>query len=98
MSLNAIPAMLSRIPRVLRGVDLCDLERMKAITRKAYPSGAQLSIETFAEWMRTSTSLLLVDVRSREELAVSHLHAAVAAVLAVGILIGGNLVKAERPR
>jgi rhodanese-related sulfurtransferase len=67
--------MLSMIPSVFAGVDLRDLEKIKAITRKAYPSVPQLSTDMLAEWMKKpEPSLLLVDVRSREEFEVSHLR------------------------
>jgi len=69
--------MLSMILSVLRGVDFRDLERIEAIIREAYPSVPQVSPEALADWMQTSRSLLLVDVRSREEFAVSHLRGAI---------------------
>ena len=69
--------MLSMIPSVVRGVELRDLEKIKTITRRAYPMVPQLRIDTLAEWMQKPASLLLVDVRSREEFAISHLQGAV---------------------
>ena len=77
MRLSAIPAMVTMIPSVLCGVGLRDLEKIKAIVRRAYPDVRQLNSETLAEWMQTSAEVLVVDVRSREELAVSHLKDAV---------------------
>src|SRR5262245_48590877 len=77
MNLKAIPMMLSMIPSVFTGIDRCDLERIKGITRKAYPAVPQLSTETLAEWMeQPDWSLLLVDVRTPEEFGVSHLRGA----------------------
>jgi len=78
MNLKAIPSMLSMIPSVLRGPRVHDLEKIKVIARKAYPSVEQISIDTLDGWMRRpERSLLLVDVRSPEEFAVSHLRGAV---------------------
>ena len=77
MNLKAIPIMLSMIPSVANGVSLKDLEKIKAITRAAFPSVKQVSAKTLAEWQATSNqSILLVDVRSPKEFAVSHLHGA----------------------
>ena len=70
--------MLSMIPSVLTGVKVGDLETIKAITRKAYPSVRQISTDTMQEWLQAQgVSLLLVDVRAPEEFAVSHLRGAV---------------------
>jgi rhodanese-related sulfurtransferase len=69
--------MLSIIPSVLRGVNVRDLEKMKAIVREAYPSVPQLSTRKLHELRQGSASLVLVDVRSREEFDVSHLRSAV---------------------
>src|SRR5262245_59275164 len=78
MKLRAIPKMLSMIPAAVAGVGLRDLERIKTIARAAYPSVAQLSAATLAEWQQQpESSLLLVDVRSPEEFSVSHLRGAV---------------------
>src|SRR3989442_143161 len=74
--LRAIPKMLPMIPSVLRGVNLRDLEKIKAIVREAYPSVPQLSAQELDELMQRSASLLLVDVRSRKEFDVSHLRSA----------------------
>src|SRR3974390_572535 len=67
------------IPSVVRGVDRHDLDRIKIIADKAYPSVPQLNTEVLSEWMqgRDVTSLLVVDVRAPEEFAVSHLRGAV---------------------
>ena len=78
MNLRAIPKMLSMIPTAVAGVGLRDLERIKAIARAAYPSVAQLSPATLAEWLQQpASSLFLVDVRSSREFSVSHLRGAV---------------------
>jgi rhodanese-related sulfurtransferase len=78
MRLQAIPTMLSMIPSVFAGVGLQDLEKIKAITRKAYPSVPQLDTVTLANWMQdTAPTLLLIDVRSPAEFAISHLHGAI---------------------
>ena len=78
MNLKAIPLMLSMIPSVLRGPRVHDLEKIKAIARKAYPSVEQISLDTLDGWMhKPEQSFLLVDVRSPEEFAVSHLRGAV---------------------
>jgi rhodanese-related sulfurtransferase len=77
MKLNAIPAMLSMFPSLFRSFDLRDLETIKKIVRQAYPSVPQVSGETLVEWRRADVSILLVDVRSNEEFAVSHLQDAI---------------------
>jgi rhodanese-related sulfurtransferase len=78
VNLKALPKMLSMIPSVFGGVGLRDLETIKAIARQAYPSVPQLSTETLAEWMeRAGSALLLIDVRSPDEFAVSHLRGAI---------------------
>jgi rhodanese-related sulfurtransferase len=71
--------MLAMIPPVVRGVCQEDLERIKSITREAYPTVSQLSTEVLSEWMQGSgvVSLFVVDVRAPAEFAVSHLHGAV---------------------
>ena len=66
------------IPSVFAGVDSRDLERIKGITREVFPSVSQLGTDTLEEWLQQANlSLLLVDVRSSEEFAVSHLRGAV---------------------
>jgi rhodanese-related sulfurtransferase len=70
--------MLSMLPSVLAGVNRRDLERIKDITREVYPSVSQVGTGALAEWLQQAhPSLLLVDVRSPEEFAVSHLPGAV---------------------
>ena len=65
------------IPSILAGIDLRDLERIKTIARKAYPTVPQLSTDLLVEWMeKMEPALLLVDVRTPEEFAVSHLRSA----------------------
>jgi rhodanese-related sulfurtransferase len=55
-----------------------DLERLKAMVRVAWPNAQQLATATLAAWMEESKpSLFVVDVRSTEEFAVSHLRDAV---------------------
>ena len=77
VNLGAIPSMLSMIPSALGGIGLRDLEKIKAIARKAYPNVPQLSTGALAEWMqKAEPPLFLVDVRSQQEFAVSHLHGA----------------------
>ena len=44
--------MLPMIPSVLRGVNLRDLEKIKAIVREAYPSVPQLSAQELDELMQ----------------------------------------------
>jgi rhodanese-related sulfurtransferase len=68
--------MLSMFRSLLGGVTGQDLETIKAITRDAYPAVAQVGTDVAAEWL-TNPSLLVVDVRSREEFAVSHIRGAV---------------------
>lgn len=66
------------LPSVLAGVDRRDLEKIKGITREIYPSVSRVGTDTLASWLQQSNpSLLLVDVRSPEEFAVSHLPGAV---------------------
>src|SRR4051812_17518269 len=77
MRLAAIPKMLSMIPSAIKGVSLGDLDRIKEITRLAFPSVPQLSTELLAQWMREAEPPLLIDVRSSQEYTVSHLHRAV---------------------
>jgi rhodanese-related sulfurtransferase len=74
MKLAAIPTMLSMVPSVFRGVDLHDLETIKTIVRQTFPSVSQLSTGTLANWMEARHPLLLIDVRSNKEFAVSHLR------------------------
>jgi rhodanese-related sulfurtransferase len=62
---------------VLRGIELGDFDKIKLITPHPYPTVSQLTSETLAEWMQTTMPLLLVDVRSPEEFAVSHLRGAI---------------------
>jgi rhodanese-related sulfurtransferase len=77
MKLAAIPAMLSMIPSVARGVQPGDLQRIKAIARAAFPSVKQISAQTLAEWLAAPfDQTLLIDVRSPSEFAISHLQAA----------------------
>jgi rhodanese-related sulfurtransferase len=65
------------IPSVFAGVDLRDLEKIKALTRNAYPLVPQLDTGTLAKWMQADgPALLLVDVRAPAEFAVSHLRGA----------------------
>ncbi|HAM71046.1 MAG TPA: hypothetical protein DCM86_05325 [Verrucomicrobiales bacterium] len=78
MQPKAIPSMLSMVPSLFRGVGLDDLERIKAITRNAYPSFPQLGTHELASWMEEAdTAPLLIDVRSGAEFDVSHLQGAV---------------------
>jgi rhodanese-related sulfurtransferase len=69
--------MLSMIPSVLGGIGPRDLEKIKTIARRAYPRVPQLSTDALAEWMqKVRPALFLVDVRSQQEFAVSHLRGA----------------------
>ena len=70
--------MLAMIPSVVRGIGRDDLERIKIIAREAYPEVPQLSTEILSQWMEGNdlASLFVVDVRSPEEFAVSHLRGA----------------------
>jgi rhodanese-related sulfurtransferase len=78
VNLNAAPKMLSMVRSLFAGVKERDGETIKEITRKAYPAVAQLSTVTLAEWMQNPIeSFLLIDVRSAEEFAVSHLRGSV---------------------
>ena len=77
MKLDAIPKMLSMIPSTIKGVTLDDLERIKEITRLAFPTVPQLNTETLSVWMTEAKPPLLIDVRSPKEYAVSHLRGAV---------------------
>src|SRR5262245_53209566 len=76
MKLKALPSMLTLLPSVLGGVTLEDLERIKRITRNAFPGVAQISTATLADWMEASKPLLLIDVRHPAEFAVSQLGGA----------------------
>ena len=70
--------MLSMVPSVFRGVDPDDLEKIKAITRNAYPSVPQLGTSELASWMADiGAAPLLVDVRPVAEFEISHLQGAV---------------------
>ena len=78
MKLKAIPSMLSMVPSVFRGIDLDDLEKIKAITRDAYPKVPQVRTDQLAFWMEDmGAPPLLVDVRPSVEFDVSHLQGAV---------------------
>ena len=77
MRLGAVPEMLSLVPAAIAGMGVRDLEKLKAMIRKAYPNVPQLGTGTLAAWMEESKpSLFVVDVRSPEEFAVSHLPGA----------------------
>jgi rhodanese-related sulfurtransferase len=70
--------MVSMIPPFCSGVKMEDLEKIKSLVRLAYPSVPQLSTDALARRMQDrQPPLLLVDVRSPEEFAVSHLKGAV---------------------
>jgi rhodanese-related sulfurtransferase len=85
------------IPSVLTGVDRRDLEKIKAIVRVVFPSVSQLNTGTLSEWFQQSNpSLLLVDVRSPEEFAVSHLPGAVNLQTAAQIAAAVNERKPPR--
>ena len=72
-----------------------DLEKIKTIARKAYPLVPQLSTGELAVRMKTADpSMLLVDVRSAKEFAVSHLRGAVNLHSAVQI---EDAAKAAKP-
>src|SRR5262245_21871347 len=78
MRLEAIPAMLSMIPSVIRGVTLTDLERIKRIVRATFPAVRRISGQTLATWFnKPDPKLLVIDVRSPKEYAVSHLRGAI---------------------
>lgn len=78
MNFRAIPWMLAMIPSVARGVRLDDLEKIKSLTRAAFPAVKQATTGDLADWMEESrNSILIVDVRSSQEYAVSHLRNAV---------------------
>lgn len=77
MKFSAIPLMLSMIPRVLRGVEVRDIEVIKQLTRKVYPEVQQITTGMLEQRMESPGSLLLVDVRSSEEFAISHLPGAI---------------------
>lgn len=70
--------MMELIPSAVNGMCVADLERIKSICRGVFPLAKQVSISTLVEWMSTpDSSLLLIDVRSSEEFAVSQLPGAV---------------------
>jgi rhodanese-related sulfurtransferase len=78
MNLRAIPAMLSMLPSVARGIRLSDLQKIKHITRLAFPSVRHINPQTLADWLASAgPSLLLIDVRTPAEFAVSHLPGAI---------------------
>ena len=78
VNLKAVPKMLSMVPSVFAGVEIRDIETIKEITRQAYPHVPRVSTQSLAEWMSEGGhSLLLIDVRSPEEFAVSHLRGAI---------------------
>jgi rhodanese-related sulfurtransferase len=79
VNLKAVPTMLAMIPSLFRGVQMRDLERIKAIAHKAYPAVPQLGTEKLSQWLQANPppSMLLVDVRAPEEFAVSHLIGAI---------------------
>ena len=78
VNLKAVPKMLSMAPSIFAGVEVRDIETIKEIIRRAYPAVPHVSTESLAEWMeQPGQSLLLIDVRSPEEFAVSHLRNAV---------------------
>jgi rhodanese-related sulfurtransferase len=77
MKIHAIPTMVSMIQSVVRGVRLEDLNKIKQIVRLAYPAVSQLSTATLADWIALmDSSVLIIDVRSAREYAVSHLRGA----------------------
>jgi len=85
------------IPSVLAGVGRRDLEKIKAIAREVFPSVSQVGTATLAEWFQQSNpSLLLVDVRSPQEFAVSHLPGAVNLQTAAQIAAAVNERKPAR--
>lgn len=70
--------MVSMIPGALRGARRGDLEKIEKITRLAFPEVPNISTAALADRMvHSERPLLLVDVRSPEEFAVSHLPGAV---------------------
>ena len=72
--LRSIPSMLAMIPSVVRGIQQTDLENIKRIARQAFPNVRQMSTAQLAELMTNETrSLLIIDVRSPDEFAVSRL-------------------------
>lgn len=78
VNLKAVPKMLSMVPSVFTGMEIRDIETIKEITRQAYPAVPHVSTQSLAEWMeQPGQSLLLIDVRSPEEFAVSHLRNAI---------------------
>jgi rhodanese-related sulfurtransferase len=68
--------MLSMVPSVFTGMGRRDLEKIRVIVRESFPSVSQMGTDALGEWL-PNPSLLLVDVRSPEEFAVSHLPGAV---------------------
>src|SRR4051794_9798602 len=95
MNLRAIPSMLSMLSSMLRGVAPGDLEKIKTITQRAYPSVIQVGTCQLAKWMEEpGNSLLLIDVRTAEEFAVSQLRDAIHLETADSIL---KAVEKEQP-
>lgn len=65
--------MLSMVPSLFRKTSLRDLETIKRIVRQTFPAVSQVSTDTVAQWVQSDPSLLLIDVRSRDEFTVSQL-------------------------
>jgi rhodanese-related sulfurtransferase len=77
MNLKAIPKMISVAAAVVRTPTPKDIEKVKDMTRDAFPAVRQLATRILAEWLGSNQRVLLVDVRAPEEFAVSHLKGAV---------------------
>jgi rhodanese-related sulfurtransferase len=74
--------MISLLPAMLRPVRASDMDKIRELAREKYPSVKQIRTETLAMWLVDTNRIqpLLVDVRSDEEFAVSHIRNAMHAV------------------
>jgi len=79
VNVRALPEMFSLMTSLVRGVTINDLEKIKSICRQAFPTVPQTSAASLDAWTRKmeSDQLLIVDVRTPAEFAVSHLRQAV---------------------
>lgn len=78
MRLNAILPMVSMIPSVLRGLRTEDTAKIKTIVRCVFPEVNQVDTATLARWLEVpGQAIRLIDVRSPEEFAISHLPEAI---------------------
>lgn len=78
MRLNVVLPMISLTPCMVRGFRLEDTGRIKRIIRTAFPEVNRVDTATLAGWLESpGQAIRLIDVRSPEEFAISHLPEAI---------------------